>query len=558
MFVGRVSCSSSDIGLLLRKDFCPCGEYCRFYSTRFPFSDDLDTMTKPILEIENLNAFFPGKQVLYDVSLTVQVGRKLALVGESGSGKTVLAQGIMRLNPLVSFEGRLKFDGNDLLTQSERALQKLRGREIGMVFQEPMTALNPVMRVGAQIAEVLTLHLGLDKKQAWGRAVELLAETGIREPEQKAFAYPFQLSGGQRQRAMIAMAVAAEPKLLIADEPTTALDVAVQAQILDLLARLQQAHNMTMLYITHDLNLVRRFADDVAVMRGGRIVETGAAAEVFARPQHEYTKMLLNAGAARKVVPLADKPATVLQAEQLSVAVKETAGWFKKRSKTLLEPVSFDLKAGETLGVIGESGCGKTTLAKAVMHLIDAEGRLKINGEAWTRESRRDIQMVFQDPFGAFNPRMNVFNIVSEALRVHEPDLSRAEMRQRVQDVLRQVGLPEDALERYPHAFSGGQRQRLAIARAIIVRPKILVLDEPTSALDVQWQQQILELLADLQKKHGLSLIIISHDLAVIRALSHRVMVLKDGKVVEEGGCETVFANPSSDYTRHLMSFRAG
>ena len=511
-----------------------------------------------ILEIENLNASFPGKQVLHDVSLTVQTGRKLALVGESGSGKTVLAQGIMRLNPLVSFDGLLKFCGNDLLTQSECALQKLRGREIGMVFQEPMTALNPVMRVGAQIAEVLTLHLGLDKKQAWARAVELLAETGIREPEQKAFAYPFQLSGGQRQRAMIAMAVAAEHKLLIADEPTTALDVAVQAQILDLLARLQQAHNMTMLYITHDLNLVRRFADDVAVMRGGRIVETGAAAEVFARPQHEYTKMLLNAGAARKVVPLADNPTTVVQAEQLSVAVKETAGWFKKRSKTLLEPVSFDLKAGETLGIIGESGCGKTTLAKAVMHLIDAEGRLKINGETWTRESRRDIQMVFQDPFGAFNPRMNVFNIVSEALRVHEPDLSRAEMRQRVQDVLRQVGLPEDALERYPHAFSGGQRQRLAIARAIIVRPKILVLDEPTSALDVQWQQQILELLADLQKKHGLSLIIISHDLAVIRVLSHRVMVLKDGKVVEEGGCETVFANPSSDYTRHLMSFRAG
>jgi len=539
---------------LLRKDFCPCGGYCRFDSNRFPFLDDLDTMTKPILEIENLNAFFPGKQVLHDVSLTVQTGRKLALVGESGSGKTVLAQGIMRLNPLVSFEGRLKFCGNDLLTQSERALQKLRGREIGMVFQEPMTALNPVMRVGAQIAEVLTLHLGLDKKQAWARAVELLAETGIREPEQKAFAYPFQLSGGQRQRAMIAMAVAAEPKLLIADEPTTALDVAVQAQILDLLARLQQAHNMTMLYITHDLNLVRRFADDVAVMRGGRIVETGAAAEVFARPQHEYTKMLLNAGAARKVVPLAGNPATVLQAEQLSVAVKETAGWFKKRSKTLLEPVSFDLKAGETLGIIGESGCGKTTLAKAVMHLIDAEGRLKINGEAWTRESRRDIQMVFQDPFGAFNPRMNVFNIVSEALRVHEPDLSRAEMRQRVQDVLRQVGLPEDALERYPHAFSGGQRQRLAIARAIIVRPKILVLDEPTSALDVQWQQQILELLSGLQKEYGLAFIIISHDLAVIRAISHRVMVLKDGQVVEEGECESVFANPSSDYTRHLIA----
>ena len=515
-------------------------------------------MTKPILEIENLNAFFPSKQVLHDINLTVQTGRKLALVGESGSGKTVLAQGIMRLNPLVLFEGALKFEGNDLLNRSERALQKLRGREIGMVFQEPMTALNPVMRVGAQIAEVLTLHLGLDKKQAWARAVALLAETGIREPEQKAFAYPFQLSGGQRQRAMIAMAVAAEPKLLIADEPTTALDVAVQAQILDLLARLQQAHNMTMLYITHDLNLVRRFADDVAVMRNGRIVEAGEAAEVFARPQHEYTQMLLNAGAARKVAPLADNPATVLQAEQLSVSVKESAGWFKKRSKTLLEPLSFDLKAGETLGVIGESGSGKTTLAKAVMHLIDSSTAkpytLKINGEPWSDKSRKDIQMVFQDPFGAFNPRMNVFNIVSEALRVHQPGLPRDEMRRRVQDVLQQVGLPEDALERYPHAFSGGQRQRLAIARAIIVRPKILVLDEPTSALDVQWQQQILELLADLQQKHGLSLIIISHDLAVIRALSHRVMVLKDGKVVEEGDCETVFGNPSDEYTRHLMS----
>ena len=294
MFVGRVSCSSSDIGLLLRKDFCPCGEYCRFYSTRFPFSDDLDTMTKPILEIENLNAFFPGKQVLYDVSLTVQVGRKLALVGESGSGKTVLAQGIMRLNPLVSFEGRLKFDGNDLLTQSERALQKLRGREIGMVFQEPMTALNPVMRVGAQIAEVLTLHLGLDKKQAWGRAVELLAETGIREPEQKAFAYPFQLSGGQRQRAMIAMAVAAEPKLLIADEPTTALDVTIQAQIMDLLLDLQKKECMSLILITHDLALVAEAAHRIIVMYAGQVVEEGRAEEIFREPKHPYTQALLH------------------------------------------------------------------------------------------------------------------------------------------------------------------------------------------------------------------------------------------------------------------------
>ncbi|MDU8022608.1 MAG: ATP-binding cassette domain-containing protein, partial [Neisseria sp.] len=275
-------------------------------------------MTTPILEIENLNGSFPSKQVLHDINLTLQPGRKLALVGESGSGKTVLSQGIMRLNPMVTFEGSLKYCGTDLLTQPERALQKLRGCEIGMVFQEPMTALNPVMRVGEQIAEVLSLHLGLDKKQAWARAIELLDETGIHQPEQKAQAYPFQLSGGQRQRAMIAMAVSAQPKLLIADEPTTALDVAVQAQILDLLSRLQEEHGMTMLYITHDLNLVRRFADDVAVMRDGRILETGKAAEVFANPQHEYTKMLLNAGTTRRVAPLPENPATVLKAEQIA------------------------------------------------------------------------------------------------------------------------------------------------------------------------------------------------------------------------------------------------
>ena len=353
---------------------------------------------------------------------------------------------------------------------------------------------------------------------------------------------------------MIAMAVSAQPKLLIADEPTTALDVAVQAQILDLLSRLQEEHGMTMLYITHDLNLVRRFADDVAVMRNGRILETGKAAEVFANPQHEYTKMLLNAGTTRRVAPLPENPATVLKAEHVAFSVKESDGWFKKRDKTILNPISFDLKSGETLGIIGESGSGKTTLAKAVMHLIDSEGSLIVNGEPWKHELRREIQMVFQDPFGAFNPRMNVFDTVSEALRVHEPEMPREEMRRRVEEVLKQVGLPEDALERYPHAFSGGQRQRLAIARAIIVRPKILVLDEPTSALDVQWQQQILELLSGLQKEYGLAFIIISHDLAVIRAISHRVMVLKDGQVVEEGECESVFANPASDYTRHLIA----
>ena len=506
-----------------------------------------------LIEIDNLSAAFSDKPVLHHISLNIRAGKKTALVGESGSGKTVLAQGIMRLNPAVSLTGRLNFDGKDLLALPERALQKLRGREIGMVFQEPMTALNPVMRVGAQIAEVLTLHLGLPKKAAWALAVALLAETGIQDPAEKALAYPFQLSGGQRQRAMIAMAVAAEPKLLIADEPTTALDVAVQAQILDLLARLQAEKNMTLLYISHDLNLVRRFADDVAVMRYGEVVEQGETAAVFERPQHDYTRMLLNAGTRRLADDLPPNRETVLTAEGISVAVKESAGWLKKRSKVLLQPVSFDLKAGETLGIIGASGSGKTTLAKALLRLMASEGRLKIHGELWQPTMRRDVQMVFQDPFAAFNPRMNVWEIVSEGLSVHEPHLSREEMTARVTAVLQQVGLPEDALYRYPHAFSGGQRQRLAIARAVIVKPKVLVLDEPTSALDVQWQQQILALLADLQQQYGLSLIIISHDLAVIRALSHRVMVLKDGQIVEQGGLDDVFAKPKSDYTKNLL-----
>ncbi|MFV2028857.1 ABC transporter ATP-binding protein [Neisseria sp. S1] len=510
-----------------------------------------------ILKIQNLNAFFPGKQVLHEINLNVRCGRKLAIVGESGSGKTVLAQAIMQLNPAVSFQGRLNFKGENLLDKSPRQLQRLRGREIGMVFQEPMTALNPIMRIGNQIAEVLTLHLGLPKREAWHRAVELLAETGIHNPEQKAFAYPFELSGGQRQRAMIAMAVAAEPKLLIADEPTTALDVAVQAQILDLLSRLQRTHNMTLIYISHDLNLVRRFADDIAVMRRGRIVEQGSAEKVINDPQHEYTKMLLGIGMPRKTNPLPKDAGTVLVAKDISVSVTQRAGWFTKQKHTLLAPLSFELKEGETLGIIGESGSGKTTLAKAVMQLMPYEGVVSVNGEKWQPKLRQNIQMVFQDPFGAFNPRMNVFDILSEPLRVQNTAAGKAEIHRRVCEVLQQVGLDSDILNRYPHAFSGGQRQRLAIARALAVRPKVLVLDEPTSALDVQWQQQILELLGELQARYGLSLILISHDLAVIRSLSHRVLVLKDGCVVEQGNTDRIFAKPDADYTKKLLTYAA-
>ena len=507
-----------------------------------------------ILEVENLTAAFGSREVLSGIGCKIRRGRKTAVVGESGSGKTVFAQSIMRLNPDLALKGRLNFDGEDVLQAAPRRLRQLRGSKIGMVFQEPMTALNPVMTVGAQIAEVLTLHLGLDKKQAWARAVGLLAETGIGEPEAKAAAYPFQLSGGQRQRAMIAMAVAAEPELLIADEPTTALDVAVQAQILDLLFRLQQTRNMTLLYITHDLNLVRRFADDIIVMKQGRVVEQGAAAEVFAAPRHDYTKLLLDAAPRRDVRSVAGDSPFVIEADGIAVSVREKSGWFSSRRKTLLEPLSLQLKAGETLGIIGESGSGKTTLAKALMRLIEAEGRLKIRGREWRREMRREIQMVFQDPFGAFNPRMKVSGIVSEGLRVHEPRLDKETVRQRVAEVLRQVGLPEDASERYPHEFSGGQRQRLAVARALIVKPSVLVLDEPTSALDVQWQRQILKLLADLQREYGLSMVIVSHDLAVINALSHRVMVIRNGKVVEQGDCETVFRRPQHEYTKQLLA----
>ncbi len=506
-----------------------------------------------ILHIRRLDAFFPGKQVLRQINLQVEAGRKLALVGESGSGKTVLAQALMRLNPSVALSGELIFQEQNLLDLSPSALQKLRGRDIGMVFQEPMTALNPVMPVGRQIAEVLTLHLGYDKRQAWQKTIALLQETGIQDAEEKARAYPFQLSGGQRQRAMIAMAVAAEPKLLIADEPTTALDVAVQAQILDLLARLQQERNMTLLYITHDLNLVRRFADDVAVMRHGEIVEQGSVAQIFKQPQHDYTRMLLNAAPERRASMPSENAATVLQASNVSVSVHVGQSWFKRQRKTILHPLSFQLTVGETLGIIGESGSGKTTLAKALLKLIPAEGQVTLGGQPFSSRSRRDIQMVFQDPFGAFNPRMNVLDIVSEALRVYEPQLPKDTVRSKVMAVLQSVGLPDDILSRYPHEFSGGQRQRLAIARALIVQPKVLVLDEPTSALDVQWQQEILNLLADLQQAHGLSLIIISHDLAVIRALSHHVIVLKDGQVLESGECTHVFAKPDSDYTKKLL-----
>ena len=514
-------------------------------------------MSNLLLEINKLSSFVRQKQILSDISLSMKKGEKLALVGESGSGKTMLAQGVVRLNADISFSGSLKFNGTEILSLSAKQLQKIRGKKIGFVFQEPMTALNPVQTVGSQIAEVLTWHLGLTKKDAYKQAITLLERTGIENAAQKIHAYPFQLSGGQRQRAMIAMAVAAEPELLIADEPTTALDVAVQGQIMALLNDIQQQTGMGILYISHDLRVVKNFADTVAVMKDGRIVETASAKKLFSEPQHEYTQMLLNA------VPKAlneppPQTATVLAVQNLGVAVKQKTGWFKTHDLPLLKNVQFELKQGETLGVIGASGSGKSTLAKALLKLIDCSGSLNICGNDWQAidnkkllEKRKDIQIVFQDPFAALNPRMTVGEIVGEAITILEPHTASEEKQNKIIKILKEVRLPENILDRYPHEFSGGQRQRIAIARALIVQPKILVLDEPTSALDLQLQKQLIDLLKELQKKHHIAMIFVSHDLDVIAALSHKILVLETGGQVKDYG------NASDILRQYLTQFQA-
>ena len=506
-------------------------------------------MSDLLLEINNLSSFVRQRQILSDVSLSMKKGEKLALVGESGSGKTMLAQGVVRLNPDIHFSGSLKFNGTEILSLSAKQLQKIRGKKIAFVFQEPMTALNPVQTVGSQIAEVLSWHLGLTQKDAYKQALTLLERTGIENAESKIHAYPFQLSGGQRQRAMIAMAVAAEPELLIADEPTTALDVAVQGQIMALLNDIQRQTGMGILYISHDLRVVKNFADRVAVMKDGKIVETATVEKLFNEPQHEYTQMLLNAVPQ----PLNEEPpqtTTVLSVENLGVAVREKSGWFKTRDLPLLKNVQFELKQGETLGVIGASGSGKSTLAKALLKLIDYSGSLKICGNDWQHidnkrilEKRKDIQIVFQDPFAALNPRMTIGEIVGEAITILEPHTTNEEKYNKIIKILKEVRLLEtefsvsqNILDRYPHEFSGGQRQRIAIARALIVQPKILVLDEPTSALDLQLQKQLIDLLKELQKKHQIAMIFVSHDLDVIAALSHKILVLETGGKVKDYG----------------------
>jgi microcin C transport system ATP-binding protein len=515
------------------------------------------------------------------LNLEIGIGERVALVGESGSGKTLTALAPLRLEPEgAKVSGKIlwnKKDGKgtvDLLSMPIQDIREIRGREIAMVFQEPMTALNPLFTVGNQIIEAVQIYQPLiSKSDSIDAAIDLLKKTGIPEPERRFHSYPHQLSGGQRQRAMIAMALACKPRLLIADEPTTALDVSLRLQILDLLKELQAESKddggMGILLITHALNLVKHFAQRVAVLNQGNLMESGTTKQVFEHPEDPYTRALVNSEPVRDLAPLMPLAPVLLQTEELSVAYpsSESVSWFKKApSHKVLKKVSFSLKQGQTIGVIGESGSGKTTLGMAVLGLLgdsaaEVTGTVDVLGSDWQklkpterRAMRSSLQVIFQDPFGSLSPRMNVLQIVSEGLDVHFPKLSAAERETRVVDMLKEVGLDRSALLRYPHEFSGGQRQRIAIARALILRPQILVLDEPTSALDVSIQKQVLALLTELQKKYNLAYLMISHDLAVIRAMSHEVMVLKGGKVVEFGDTETLIKHPRQTYTKELFA----
>jgi microcin C transport system ATP-binding protein len=520
-----------------------------------------------LLEVKDLSIHFGTRKVVDRVSFSLDAGQKLALVGESASGKTVTALSTLRLIENARLSGSILFQGREVLTMPDQELRDMRGRDIAVIFQEPMTALNPIFTVGQQIVESLELHTPLRGAEAWAEAVAAMRRVGIDDAARRARSYPHQLSGGQRQRAMIAMALACNPKLLIADEPTTALDVAIRLQILQLLEDLRAQAGMALLLITHDLNLVRRFADRVAVMEKGVMVEQGRTAEVIERPQHPYTRKLVKSRPDRDVAPPAS--GIVVQAREVHVhyptQLPGIRGWFKSGQFTAVQNVSFDLAPGETLGIIGESGSGKTTLALAVLGLVAVQGDIQIGGKRWAdadkvekRRLRREIQVVFQDPLSSLSPRLTIEQIVGEGLEIHEPQLDAAARRSRILAALLDVGLTEGGraeplLDRYPHEFSGGQRQRIAIARALIVQPKVVVLDEPTSALDVTIQKQVLELLAGLQKKYGLSYILVTHDIDVVRAMAHRVMVMKDSRIVESGPLEEVIGRPKSDYTRTLI-----
>jgi microcin C transport system ATP-binding protein len=530
--------------------------------------------TSPLLSVEDLSVAFRqnGAEVVAvdRVSFHVKPGETVALVGESGSGKSVTALSLLRLlnYPAASHpSGRVLFEGQDLLAMREDEIRRVRGNDITMVFQEPMTSLNPLHTIEQQVGEILALHRGLSGRAARARTLELLKLVGIRGAESRLGAYPHQLSGGQRQRVMIAMALANEPKLFIADEPTTALDVTVQAQILELLAELKQRLGMAMLFITHDLGIVRKIADRVCVMTKGRIVEAGTVADVFDNPQHEYTRRLLAAEPKGRAAPVPVDAPFVVQAGPLKVWFPIRRGFLRRTVGHVkaVDDVSVAVREGETVGVVGESGSGKTTLGLALLRLTRSDGPICVLGRdieslppKALRPLRKDMQVVFQDPYGSLSPRMSVAEIVAEGLTVQNRRMGRDQQREAVARALHDVGLDPASMDRYPHEFSGGQRQRIAIARAMALEPKFVVLDEPTSALDMSVQAQIVELLRGLQTRRKLAYLFISHDLKVVRALANHVVVMQDGIVVEEGPAEEIFARPRTDYTRALMAAAFG
>jgi microcin C transport system ATP-binding protein len=530
----------------------------------------MDVINQPLLTVRDLSVAFHqqgGASVAVNrISFEIKRGECVALVGESGSGKSVSALSILKLLPYPAAShpsGSIRFKGRELLTLSENEIRDIRGNDISIIFQEPMTSLNPLHTIEAQIGEILRLHHNIGNSAARARTLQLLTQVGIPEPETRLGSYPHQLSGGQRQRVMIAMALANEPDLLIADEPTTALDVTVQAQILALLADIRARLGMSLLFITHDLGIVRRIADTVCVMNGGRIVEQGPVEQVFTAPRHPYTKALLAAEPKPDPAPPRPESPVVISADDLKVwfpikrgLLRSTVGHIKA-----VDGVSLAVRQGETLGVVGESGSGKTTLGLALLRLISSDGPIvflgrNIQGLTFKdmRPFRRDMQIVFQDPFGSLSPRMSVGDIVAEGLSVHQPALSAEEREARVVKALTDVGLDPETRFRYPHEFSGGQRQRISIARAAVLEPNFVVLDEPTSALDMLFQAQMVDLLRELQRKRDLTYMFISHDLRVVASLASHLIVMRQGKVVEEGPAARLFKNPKSDYTRALFA----
>jgi len=526
----------------------------------------------PLLSIKNLDIAFgrspePLTQVVKDVCFDIYAGQKLALVGESGSGKSVTALSLLKLHDqriTHYLNGEINFQEQNLLSYSEDQMRQIRGKDIAMIFQEPMTALNPVYRIGEQLIESLLLHKNMSRVKAREHMIELLDLTGIVEPHKRIDAYPHMLSGGQRQRVMIAMALACQPRLLIADEPTTALDVTIQAQIVELLEDLQKEFGMAILMITHDLNMVKRFADYVCVMQNGSIVEQNSVTSLFENTQHPYTQHLLNSQPETLVheSDIVESDKELLNAKNIRCYFPIKAGFFNRKIGDVkaVDNVSVSLRQSETVGIVGESGSGKTTLGMCLLRLQNAKGEIFLNGDDIThltqrelRPLRKDIQVVFQDPFSSLSPRMTIKQIIEEGLKIHFPEFSETERYEKIIAVLNEVGLEESMLTRYPHEFSGGQRQRIAIARVVILEPKLILLDEPTSALDVSVQKQVLTLLRELQTKHKISYLFITHDLRVIRAMAHKVVVMKHGEVIEQGLTEELFEQPKNSYTKELL-----